>query len=114
MVKDTKKKQRLNIKVAAGIEETLELYCKESKDSLATIFRMQGMLSGVSERQTNDKKVMSVADQKDEFLNSIMSICFFAGIFIAKKHPKMIKKFSYEDIEDVEEIQKRNKPNYMG
>ena len=96
-----KKEQRLSIKVTKGIEETLKLYCEESKDSLPELYRIMGVLVGTS-------------SERNEILTILMSVCFFSGVFLAKKKPKLIKKFEYEDIKDDEKKVKNVLPNYMG
>jgi len=109
-----KKAKRLSINVTKSIEETLKLYCDDSNGSLPLLFKMIGMLTGISEKQLEDKKVLSISDQKEEFLDTVMSVCFFAGIFIAKKHPELIKKFKYEEFEEEDKKQKVVSPNYLG
>jgi len=96
-----KKDKRLSIKVTKGIEETLQLYCNESKDSMVEIYKIVGML-------------VSTDKEKDDLLTLLMSVCFFSGVFLAKKHPTLIKKFKYEEIKDKDKIVKNKLPNYMG
>ena len=101
-----KKEKRLAIGVTKGVEETLEIYCKESKDSLTEIYKIQGALIGT------DMVKVGLVDK-------LMSLCFFCGIFVGKEKPKFIKKFKYEELKDNDEvIVSKNKDkrieNYIG
>lgn len=110
-----KSENKLNIKLSSNIFNTLEIYCKESKDDIGYLYKMMGMLTGEDTISfpKEDGTVLTTPSNKETYLNSLMSACFFAGIFIAKKHPKLITEFKKGPIK-TEKKEKIILPNYLG